>query len=76
MRAKVLENLFLELTEFRLFRDGAKHADVIGQVERDAAILAAERFHSDPHDLARGAERCEIGRAVVPDPRRQNRSLL
>ncbi len=47
----------------------------IGQVQRDAAVALAERFHADPRDLARGRERVEVPGAIALDARRQDLGL-
>src|SRR5205085_5282466 len=41
----------------------------IGEVKRDTTSASAEWLDADPDDLARGAERVEIGRLVIVDAR-------
>ena len=49
--------------------------DVVGQVEREPAIVLPERFEPAPHDLARSRQRVEIRRLVALDARRQDLGL-
>ena len=49
--------------------------EVVGQVQRDAAVALAERLDADPDDLAGCRDRIEIGRIVAVDPRRQDLGL-
>ena len=41
--------------------------EVVGQIERDAAVAIAERLDAAPDHLAGGGERVEIGRRVAVD---------
>ena len=49
--------------------------EVIGQVEREAAVVLAERLDAAPHDLAGRGQRVEIGRLIALDARRQDLGL-
>ena len=53
-------------------RGGKQARQVIGQVERDAAVAIAERLDADPRHLARAEQRVELRRRVVGDARRQD----
>ena len=48
---------------------------MIGEVQRDAAVALAERLDADPDDFAGRRDRVEIGRIVAVDPRRQDLGL-
>ncbi len=49
--------------------------EVIGQIQRETAVMFAERFDAGPHDLASGCQRVEVGRLVALDTRGQDLGL-
>ena len=53
----------------------AGEADVLAEVEGDAAVVAAARAGADPDQLAAGAELVEPGRRVGAEPARQHVAL-
>src|SRR2546425_13058342 len=59
----------------RDFRRETEQRQMVGEIQRDAAIAIAERLDSDPNDLSGRTEHVEIGRTVILDPRRQNLAL-
>ena len=54
---------------------GASSAQVVGEVERDAAVAFAERLDAEPGDLAGRDQRVEQRRPVAGDARRQHLAL-
>ena len=52
-----------------------ERAQVIREVQRDAAVAIAERFDAQPHHLARSHEEVEVAGAVALDARRQHLGL-
>ena len=56
-------------------RGGRRRMQVIGQVQRDAAVALAERLDADPDHFARRHQRVEHRGLVVRDARRQDLAL-
>ena len=65
-------DLALGALQLRVGGRRAGEADVLAEVEGDAAVAAAERAGADPDHLAAGAELVEPGRRVGAEPARQH----
>ena len=65
----------MQRRRFEPRRRGHEQRRLIAEGEAHAAVVRSESARTDPHDLARGAERVEVRRAVLGQPGRQDVGL-
>ncbi len=72
VRTQVVDDLTLQRRELCLT---VSMRNMVCEIESDASVALAKRFHAHPYDLSSRAQCVEIRRPVIFDPRRQDLAL-